>query len=179
MTLGPGRSGAPWVAYQEIIVWVTSWGWKEPPLRPQRVRGAFGSATSASTALVAPWSVTSASWAAGWPAQLAWRAAQEGTATGVGSIVGVGDGLGLSSGLGRGLGLGDGECLATGLLEGARGPLAVQAPIASRETRRTTPFLTGACNERGIGGVTEVSAGGKVAQDSASRRRQAGAPGGV
>ena len=97
----------------------------------------------------------------------------------MGSIVGVGDGLGLSSGLGRGLGLGEGECLATGLLDGARGPLAVQAPIASRETRRTTPFLTGACNERGTGVVTEVSAGGKIAQDTASRRRQPAATGGV
>ena len=32
MTLVPALPGLPWVAYQEIIVWVTSSGWKFPPL---------------------------------------------------------------------------------------------------------------------------------------------------
>src|SRR5690242_1086349 len=110
MTLVPELPGLPWVADHEIIVWVASWGWNEPPLMPQMVCGAFGSATSASTGLAAPWSCSTASWAAGLPTQLAWRAAHAGTATGVGSALGDGEGLGvgLSSGLGLELAWGDG-----------------------------------------------------------------------
>src|SRR6266516_1278444 len=160
ITLVPGLSGAPCVAYQEIIVWVTSCGWNEPPLIPHRVRGALGFETSASTVLVAPWSRSNASWATGWAAQVAWRAAQSGTAAGLGSMLGEGDGLGLSAGLGLGLGLGLGDaCVGEGVEGGARGPLAVQAASASRDARTSTPFLMGSWNERGHGRVTGVSAG--------------------
>jgi hypothetical protein len=171
-TLVPGLSGAPCVAYQEIIVWVTSCGWNEPPLIPHSVRGALGFDTSASTVLVAPCSRSKASWATGWAAQLAWRAAQAGTATGLGSMLGDGDGLGLSAGLGLGLGLGLGDVwVGDGVEDGARGPLGVQPASASRDARTITPFLTGGWNERGHGRVTGVSAGRKVAQDNRSGPR--------
>src|SRR5437899_12834829 len=96
--LVPALLGLPWVAYQEIIDWVTSWGWNEPPLMPQSVRGAFALETSASTGLEPPWSWSTASWAAGVPTQLECRAAHAGTAIGLGSGIGVGVGLGLSGG---------------------------------------------------------------------------------
>src|SRR5690349_12847762 len=53
-TLVPELPGLPWVAYHEIIVWVTSCGWKLPPLMPQMVFGAFALVTSARTRLGAP-----------------------------------------------------------------------------------------------------------------------------
>jgi len=90
--------------------------------------------------------VSTASWDAGWPEQLARRAAQDGTVTGLGSTIGLGLGLGegLSTGLG-GLGLGDGDAsfVAPGLWMGASGPFGVQPATARREKRTTTPFLTG------------------------------------
>lgn len=56
MTLVPAVPGLPCVADHEIIVWVTSWGEKLPPLIPHRVRGALALVTSARTGLGAPWS---------------------------------------------------------------------------------------------------------------------------
>jgi len=135
--------------------WVTSWGWKEPPLMPQIVFGLLASATSARTGVAAPWSLRTASCADGWPAQLAWSAAHAGTATGVGSAVGDGEGLGLGSGLGLGYGDGVGEA-GVGLGSGASGPFGVQAPTAARMTRRTTPFLTLGWNDRPRGRVTRI-----------------------
>ncbi len=143
MTLVPAVVGEPWVAYHEIIVWVTSSGWEERPLTPQSVAGALGLDTSASTGFGAPCSIRSASWAAGWPEQVACRAAHAGTVVRAGVEVGLGLGDGLASGVGLGLGLGDGEALADGLWLGASGPLAVQPATASRDRRMTTPFLTG------------------------------------
>ena len=145
MTLVPAAVGDPWLAYQEIIVWVTSWGWKAPPLMPHIVLGAFGFETSASTGFGAPWSISNASWAAGWPEQVACSAAQDGTVTGLGAALGLGEGLGdgLSAGLGLGLGLGEVRLEADGLWLGASGPFAVQAAAAIRQRRTTTPFLTG------------------------------------
>jgi len=143
ITLVPLAVGDPWLAYQEIIVSVTSCGWNAPPLIPHSVRGALGLETSASTGLGAPWSVSTASWAAGWLGQLACRAAHDGTVTGLGSGVGLGLGEGLSAGLGVGLGDGDASCEADGLWLGASGPFGVQPATARRERRTTTPFLTG------------------------------------
>ena len=54
MTLVPAAVGLPWVAYQEIIVWVTRSGWNEPPLIPHTVRGLCALDTSASTGFAAP-----------------------------------------------------------------------------------------------------------------------------
>src|SRR6266545_1161793 len=81
-------------------------------------------------------------------------AAQAGTATGVGSSMGEGEGLGL--GLGSGLGLGNGDGVGDGVVcaWGASGPFGVQAATAARVTRRTTPFLTPAWNDRTHGRVT-------------------------
>ena len=80
------------------------------------------------------------------PAQLACRAAQEGTDTGLGCTVGEGDGLGEGVSAELGLALGDGEpVLVPAELEpGASGPFGVQPATASRARRTTTPFLTGA-----------------------------------
>src|SRR5712691_3040265 len=102
ITLVPLAVGDPWLAYHEIIVWVTSCGWNAPPLIPHSVRGALGVETSASTGLGAPWSISIASCAAGWLGQLACSAAHDGTVTGRGCTVGIGLGLGvgLSAGLG-------------------------------------------------------------------------------
>ena len=99
--------------------------------------------------------MSTASCAAGEPAQLACSAAHAGTATGLGGVIGEGDGLGVGLSRGVGVGLGEavgeaGECLAWG----ASGPLAVQDATAARATRRTTPFLTVDCNERTYGRVT-------------------------
>jgi len=65
MTLVPDALGLPWLAYQEIIVWVTSCGEKLPPLMPQIVFGVLASVTSARTGLGAPWSWMTASAATG------------------------------------------------------------------------------------------------------------------
>ncbi len=54
MTLVPEFVGVPWEAYHEIIRWVTSWAWNEPPLMPHSVRGLLAFVTSASTGLAAP-----------------------------------------------------------------------------------------------------------------------------
>jgi hypothetical protein len=84
--------------------------------------------------------------------QLACRAAHAGTTTGPGSGVGDGLGLGLSTGLGLGLGEGVGVCsFAAGDGGGASGPFGVQPTMAARDTRSTTPFLTGAFNEQRCG----------------------------
>src|SRR2546421_10387801 len=148
MTLGPGAPGLPCVAYHEIMVWVTSSGWKLPPLMPQRVWGAVAVETSASTGLGEPCRSSTASWPAGWLEQWACRAAQAGTETGLGSGLGDGGGLGVSTRLGVGLGDGDGLCrIAEGLDAGARGPLAVHAATAARVKRRTTPVLTAGWDE--------------------------------
>src|SRR5256886_5386173 len=131
ITLVPDVPGLPCVADHEIIVCVTSCGWKDPPLIPQSVRGALAFDTSARTGLAAPWSCSTASWAAGVLTQLACMAAHEGTATGLGSALGEGEGLGVgvSSGLGLGLAAGDGLVrLAAALEAGASGPLAGQPP---------------------------------------------------
>src|SRR5947209_18924159 len=147
ITLVPDVPGLPCVADHEIIVCVTSCGWKDPPLIPQSVRGALALDTSARTGLAAPWSCSTASWAAGVLTQLACMAAHEGTATGLGSALGEGDGLGVgvSSGLGLGLGAGDGLVrLAAALEAGASGPLAGQAAIgpwmATAGGWRRTPY---------------------------------------
>jgi len=152
--------GLPCVADHEIIVCVTSCGWKDPPLIPQSVRGALAFDTSARTGLAAPWSCSTASWAAGVLTQLACMAAHEGTATGLGSALGEGEGLGVgvSSGLGLVLAAGDGLVrLAAALEAGASGPLAVQPAMqpamASADRRRTTPFLTAASTNGGVDGL--------------------------
>jgi hypothetical protein len=81
---------------------------------------------------------SSASLAAGDPAQLAWIAAHGGTATGLGSGLGLGAGVGV--GVGVGLGVGEGEC--EGLDRATTGPLAEQPAMAANAHMRTTPFLT-------------------------------------
>src|SRR5712664_4474232 len=124
-TLVPALLGLPWVADHEIIVWVTSCGWNDPPLIPQSVRGTLALETSARTGLAAPWSSSTASCGAGVLTQLACRAAQAGTTTGLGSGLGegIGLGLGLSCGLATGLVVGVGvERLAPGLGWGDSGP---------------------------------------------------------
>ena len=127
---------------------MTSCGWKEPPLIPQSVRGLFALETSASTGWAAPCSLITASWGAGWPAQVARIAAQAGTARGVGPELGDGLGLGLAIGLGLGDGLGVGEAaVGVRLAAGASGPFGVQPAAAARHRRRATPILTGDCNE--------------------------------
>src|SRR5256885_15117380 len=108
MTLVPGAPGLPCVAYHEIMVWVTSSGWKLPPLMPQSVWGAVAVETSASTGLGEPCRSSTASCPAGWLEQWACRAAQAGAETGLGSGVGGGGGLGGSDGRGGGGGGGGG-----------------------------------------------------------------------
>ena len=125
---------------------------------PHNVRGALGLETSASTGLAAPWSWRTASAAAGVLTQLAWRAAQAGTATGVGSGVTEGLGVGVSSGDGLGVAVGDGlGRLALGLAMGASGPLAVHPATAASNRKRTTPFLTTDCNEQRYAWVTGLA----------------------
>ena len=155
--LVPALVGEPCDAYHDSVVWVASCGWNDPPLMLQRVRGLLALVTSARTGLAAPWSLITASCAAGVPAQLARSAAHAGTATGLGSTIGVGEGLGvgLSSGLGLGLGEGD-DCEGVVLAAGVSGPLGVQAASAQTARRRTTPYLTGGCNEQRCGEVTRV-----------------------
>src|SRR5437667_11763782 len=83
-------------------------------------------------------------------------AAQAGTDTGLGSGLGEAEELGdgLSVGLAVGLGEGAGVCRTADELDaGASGPFAVQAPMAARHRRSTTPFLTGASNEHRYGGL--------------------------
>lgn len=129
----------PWVAYHETMVWVTSCGCHGPPLMPQRVRGFLASATSASTGLVPPCRLNTASLATGAEAQLACIAAQAGTSTGGGVGLGDGVGVGVEVGVGVGDGLGEGGvglCLATS------GPFAEQAETNTSRTKRTTPILT-------------------------------------
>ena len=163
ITLVPELPGLPCVANHEIIVCVTSWGEKDPPLMPQIVRGDLGLVTSASTGLGAPWSSRTASSATGLPPQLACRAAQAGTTTGLGWGLGEGDGLGLGVSVGVALGLAArlGLCLAVGLFTGASGPLAVQPERAARNRRRTTPILTTDSNEQGCACVTRYPSGGE------------------
>src|SRR5437588_5695458 len=157
MTLVPGAPGLPCVAYQEIMVWVASSGWKLPPLMPQSVWGAVALETSARTGLGEPWRSTTASWAVGWLEQWECRAAHAGTETGLGAGLGDGEGLGVSVGLGVGLGDGDGLCrIAEGLDAGASGPLAVHAATDARLKRITTPVLTAGWNEHRYGCVTRA-----------------------
>lgn len=142
ITLVPGWPGRS-VADQEIRVWVASCGRQIPPLIPHRVFGALGSVTSASTGDCEPCSWRIASAAAGWPAQLPWSAAHDGTWVRTGAAVGEGEVLGVvvGKGVGLGLGLGEGDAsLAVGLCcEVAFGAHAV---MAARSRRKATPFLT-------------------------------------
>src|SRR5256885_16945214 len=107
MTLVPGAPGLPCVAYHEIMVWVTSSGWKLPPLMPQSVWGAVAVETSASTGLGEPCRSSTASWPAGWLEQWACRAAQAGAGTRRGFRLGGREGPGVSAGRGVRLGGGD------------------------------------------------------------------------
>jgi hypothetical protein len=104
--------------------------------------------------------LSTASCAAGLPAQLAWTAAHDGTPAGVGSLDALGDGLGL--GVGLGLGEGEGDGCGVGVEDATSGPFGVHAPTAARQRRRTTPFLTGNSNERGREGVTGWATGAKA-----------------
>src|SRR6202165_2508617 len=123
--LFPGVPGMPWVADQEIIVWVTSCGVAEPVI-VQIARGLRASITSARTGVVEPCMTSRASWVAGVPGQVACMAAQAGTATGLGTGVGEGLGDGLGVGLGSGVGVGLGEGGFEGLERGTTGPFAAQ-----------------------------------------------------
>src|SRR4029077_14083926 len=76
ITLVPGVAGAPCVAYHEIIVCVTSCGWKLLVLSVHSALGFFASPTSARTGRVAPCIWSRASSAEGVPLHAAWMAAQ-------------------------------------------------------------------------------------------------------
>ena len=80
---------------------------------------------------------------AGFPGQLARRAAQAGTATGLGTGVGEGLGDGLGDGVGSGVGLGLGEGVFEGLERATTGPFAVQPAMASSTPASANPLLTG------------------------------------
>src|SRR2546428_9389629 len=130
ITLCPGEPGLPWLADQDTIPSVTSCG-VQGAVIVQMVRGCKGSVASASSGWLEPWSVMRASWAAGAPEQVAFNAAQAGTATGLASGfglgVGVGGGVGISDGLGEALtsAVGDGAL-------GVPGPGPVPPPTASQ-----------------------------------------------
>ena len=132
----------PWVADQEIIVWVTSWGVAGPVI-VQIARGLRASVTSARTGVAEPCMTSSASWVAGCPGQVARMAAQAGTAIGLGTGVGEGlaDELGVGLGSGVGVGLGEGEF--EGLERATTGPLALQPARASSTPASANPLLTG------------------------------------
>src|SRR6476646_1652326 len=110
MRLSPRLPGPPGVADHEIDVCVTSCG-DQVPVIVQMVFGLRASETSARTGDVEPCMISSASWVAGAPGQLACKAAQAGTVMGLGDGAddGEGLGLGLGEGLGDGVGLGEGE----------------------------------------------------------------------
>jgi len=76
----------------------------------------------------------------GAPLQFAWRAAHDGTATGVGE--GSGLWLGLGEGKGDGLGDGLGVACVVGLVWATAGPFAEQPAAARRIATRATPLLT-------------------------------------
>lgn len=166
--LVPGVDGLPWLAYHEIIVWVTSSGWKFPPLMPHSVLGAFASETSARTGFGAPCSRSTASAGAAGLTQLPCSAAQAGTTTGPGPTLGEGDGLGVGLANGLALAVSDADGLGrleAGLEGGVSGPFAVQPTLAASAdttSRRTTPFLTATCNEQGYGCVTGGPTGSKL-----------------
>ena len=143
------------------MVWVTSSGWKLAPLTVQSVCGAFAFVTSASTGLLEACITTRASDADGVPVHVADSAAQAGTEIGLGSGLGEAGGLGDGLGVGVGLGLGEGLAACEGELCATRGPLAEQPATAARAHRRTTPFLTGGCNEIKRPTVTAVLSCGK------------------
>ncbi|GAC1641997.1 MAG: hypothetical protein PVS2B1_13470 [Candidatus Dormibacteraceae bacterium] len=84
-----------------------------------------------------------ASWVAGFPAQVAFRAAHVGTATGLGGAGGVGLGDGLGSGMGDSVGLWLGEGELEGLERATTGPFAVQPAMASITPASASPLLTG------------------------------------
>ena len=87
--------------------------------------------------LLEPCITSSASCVDGAPGQLAWIAAQAGTAIGLGSETGEGDGLG--DGLAEGLG----ECEGEGLERATTGPFGVQPAMASNSPASAHPLLTG------------------------------------
>ncbi|OLD49758.1 MAG: hypothetical protein AUI42_06350 [Actinobacteria bacterium 13_1_40CM_2_65_8] len=135
ITLCPGEPGLPWVADQDTIPSVTSCGVQDPVI-VQMVRGCKGSVTSASSGWLEPWSVMRASWAAGAPEQVAFNAAQAGTATGLaagfGLGVGVGVGVGISDGLGEALSTADGDgLLCVAVLEPEQPASASKAATAA------------------------------------------------
>ena len=136
--------GDPFVADHEIAVWVISCGDDDEPLSVQMGWGFLASATSARIGLVEPCITRSASSVAGAPGQLAWMAAQAGTAIGLGSGTGEGDGLGegLGEGLGDGLGEGLARCEGDGLERATTGPFGVQPAMASNIPASTHPRLT-------------------------------------
>src|SRR5438105_13069395 len=76
MRLVPAVLGLPWVADQEIMVWVASCGWKLPALMPQSVCGGLAVETSASTGVHEPWRSITASCGGGWPVKWTGRAAR-------------------------------------------------------------------------------------------------------
>lgn len=80
---------------------------------------------------------------AGFPVQVAFRAAHVGTATGLGGAGGVGLGDGLGVGMGDGVGLGLGEGKLEGLERAITGPFAVQPARASSTPASASPLLTG------------------------------------
>src|SRR5215470_15370276 len=127
---------------------------------PHTVFGFFASVTSARIGLAAPWSWRTASAAAGWPTQVACRAAHAGTSTGLGWLVGLGLAcwVGLGVGLGEGLGVGLGFLLGE-LTGGARGPLGVHAARAARTRRRAIPFLTLDPTNKDVGALRERGGG--------------------
>jgi len=123
---------------------VISCGGEVEPLRVQMGWGFVASVTSATMGLAEPCITSSASCVAGAPGQLAWIAAQDGTAIGLGT--GMGDGDALGDGLGEaardGLAEGLGECEGEGLERATTGPFGVQAATATRSPTSTHPLLT-------------------------------------
>ena len=106
--------------------------------------GLLASATSARTGLLEPCITSSASCVDGAAGQLAWIAAQAGTAIGLGAGRGEGDGLGEGLGESLGEGLEDwlGECDGEGLERATTGPLGVQPAMASKTPASIHPLLT-------------------------------------
>ncbi len=144
--LGPAWPGV-WVADQETIRWVTSWG-DQGPLRVHSFCGWVASETSASTIDGEPCITSSASWAAGCPVQFADMAAQVGRGVGLGKGEGEGEGVGL--GVGEGEGDGDGLGRAAADVEPQPATRIVAASASSPTLR-----LTGHRNDEAGGEVTD------------------------
>src|SRR5216684_2316646 len=112
------------------------------------VRGCTGSAMSASTVLLVPRMVSSASCAAGPPEQLACMAAQDGTATELGA------GLGADDRLGEGLGDALASPIGDALLRPAGPPAGEQPATAKIATTAASLVPTGNRNVRTRADVT-------------------------